>query len=139
MTIPENLFKDLFLRDKTELSNAVRTISGTAEKEMLPKMAEALVKWAGAQLWLQSYDLKDFELFKRNYDYGKGLGLGMTMDINNMPITVRRFCYEYVALAECIRKENERLRSFWLYRLIGLFRKRPSPPATSGDKLKRAE
>lgn len=125
MAIPENLYKGLFLRDKTELSNGVRTIRDAAEKEMLPIMAEALVKWAGEQLWLQSYDLKDFELFKKDYDYGRSLALAMTMDINNMPITVRRFCYEYVALAECVRKENERLRSFWLYRLIGLFRKLP--------------
>lgn len=125
MEIPENLYKDLFLRDKTEISNGVRTIRDTAEKEMLPKMAEALIKCAGEQLWLQGYDLKNLELFKRNYDFGRGISLGMTMDINNAPITIRRFCYEYVVLAECIRKENERLKSFWLYRLIGLFRKPP--------------
>ncbi len=123
MEIPENLYKKLIGQDKSEISNGVRAIKRKTEKDLMPKMAEALVVWAGKQLWLQGYELKDLEMFKKDYDYGRGISVAMTLKIESIPLTVRQFCYEYLKLAESIKKENDKLRSFWLYRLLRLFAK----------------
>lgn len=118
MEIHESLYKKLIRKDKAEIAHAVRLAGFQSEKNVLPVMAEALTDWAGRQLWIQGYGLEDLKLFKKDYDYGKGLGMGIEIDAERIPLTVRQFCYEYVILAECVKQENEKLKSFWLYRLM---------------------
>lgn len=110
------LIDKLFREEKARFANAVAEVGEAVERDRLPELFEALAKWAGTHLWLTGYRLEKFEAFSKQFDYGRKLGLGVELDVQKIPLTVRQFCYEFLEFADEIRKENDKLKSFWFYR-----------------------
>lgn len=113
----------LFREEKKSFSNAVRGFHRKFEETAINSMCESLAEWAGRKSWTNGYDVEEFQLICREYDYGNLLGIAVEIDLQKIPLSTRQFCYAFVKLADAARQENEKLKSFWFYRLCAWFKR----------------
>jgi hypothetical protein len=92
------------------VSTAVCQVEYECEETMLPKIVEALIKWAGNYIWTNCVKMKKFTTELRDCDHGRKIVVNAKIDVEPITPTIRQFCYQFIRLAEDAKKENERLR-----------------------------
>jgi len=117
------MLKTLIRKEQAEISNAVLMFGKGCEEKGIPIMAKALAEWAGKRLWRTGYEAENVKLYAKQFDYDRRIGVGITIDANKVPLTIRQFCYQYLKVAEeakneieILEKENNKLKNHWFYR-----------------------
>lgn len=88
------------LREEDRIRNAIRIDIKEFEVEHLPKVTKYLQQWAAKRLWTTGRGFDSNKFSSEKFDYGNEIGIGLTLDLNQIPPTVRQFCYQFVQLAE---------------------------------------